>query len=257
MNDPTAENVFGKVAELYDEVRPAYPQQLVDDVLAWSDLPDSARLLEIGCGTGKATRLFAPSGFHITAIDPAAGMLQVARSTCTEHSNVEFFESKFEEWPLPDEPYDLVYSAQAFHWIDPVKGLSHAADALRDGGAFSLFWNTSTWPNTELRKEIDDAYQRFASELDSPAIGEKNSRLWPDVVRDSGHFTDIETGVYEWRKDYDEDTWIRLLQTHSDHRVMDPEQLNLLLSAIAEAISRHGGVLTVDYVTQLVLARKT
>lgn len=252
----TAENVFGKIAELYDEVRPEYPQQMVSDLLQWSELPGQARLLEIGCGTGIATRLFAPNGYRMTCIDPAAGMLEVAQRTCAEYANVEFVESKFEEWTLPEKPYDLVYSAQAFHWIEPVSGLAHVARALRQGGAFSLFWHVQRHPETALREAIDDAYEEFAPKLISPAVGEKNSRLWPDVVRDSGHFTEVETRQYEWHADYSADTWVRLLQTHSDHRVLEVSQLDQLLSAIQKAIEAHGGVQRVDMTTELVLTRK-
>lgn len=254
--DHTAESVFGEVAELYDEVRPDYPRQLVSDVLQWSNLPQNARLLEIGCGTGKATRLFAPHGHDMTCVDPAAGMLRVARRTCTEYPNVNFVESIFEDWTLPPEPFDLVYSAQAFHWIDPVRGLAQVANALKPGGAFSLFWHFDQYPNAALRATIDAAYKKFAPNLRSPAKGEKNSSQWPEVVRNSGHFTDIETGEYEWQAEYDADSWVRLLQTHSDHRVLEPAQSDLLLSTIHDAIEASGGTYHVSKTTELVLARK-
>ena len=98
--------------------------------------------------------------------------------------------------------------------------------------------------------------QKFRSKLKSPATGEKNTRLWPDVVGDSGHFSDIETGQYEWVTEYDSGTWIRLLQTHSDHRALPPADLNELLTGVREAIETHGGVHRVEITTELVLARK-
>lgn len=252
----TAERIFGEIADLYDEVRPEYPRQMAADVLEWSELPEDARLLEIGCGTGKATRLFAPYGHSMTCIDPAGGMLDVARRTCAEFPKVEFAEAKFEEWTLPGTPFDLVYSAQAFHWIEPVSGLRQVADALRSGGAFSLFWHVSSRPDTPLRRALDDVYAKFRSKLKSPARGEKNTKLWPEVVRDSGHFTDIETGKYEWVAEYDADTWVRLLQTHSNHRSLAPSDLGQLLSGVRAAIKAHGDVHRVDMTTELVLARK-
>lgn len=252
----SAENVFGKVAELYDEVRPEYPRQMVEDVVQWSGLQAGGRILEIGCGTGKATRLFVPYGYSMTCLDPAAGMLDVARRTCAQYPEVEFVESKFEEWPAPVDSFDLAFSAQAFHWIEPVRGLAQVARALRNGGTFSLFWHVPDKPKTALREALDDAYRRFAPKLDSPAVGEKNTSLWPDVVRESGHFTEVETSQYQWHIDYDADTWVRLLQTFSDHRVLEPEQRDGLLSAIHEAINAHGGVHRVSMTTELVLTRK-
>lgn len=255
-DEHSAENVFGKVAELYDEVRPEYPHQMVEDVLQWSKLQADERILEIGCGTGKATRLFAPYEYPMTCIDPAVGMLDVARRTCAQYPAVEFIESKFEEWPTPGDYFNLVYSAQAFHWIEPVRGLAQVARTLKNGGTFSLFWHVPDRPDTALREALDDAYRRIAPKLGSPAVGVKNTSLWPDVVRDSGHFTEVETSQYEWHIDYDADTWVRLLQTHSDHRVLEPEQRDSLLSAIHEAIMAHGGAYRVNMTTEVVLTRK-
>ncbi len=252
----TAESVFGKIAELYDEVRPEYPHQLVSDVIQWSRLPAEVRLLEIGCGTGKAPLLFALHGYNMTCIDPAGGMLAVAQGTCASYPKVEFVESKFEEWTLPEKPFDLVYSAQAFHWIEPTRGLAQVARSLRTGGAFSLFWHDRDRAKSSLWDALDDAYRRFAPDLNSPATGEKNTRMWPDVVRDYGYFTEVETSQYEWQIEYGADTWVRLLQTHSDHRVLEPTQRDGLLSAIHDAIQTHGGVHRVNVKTELVLTRK-
>ncbi len=254
--DHTAESVFGEVADLYDEVRPEYPFQLVHDVLEWSNLPTNARLLEIGCGTGKATRLFAPFGHYILGVDPSHGVLEVAKRTCTEYPNVEFVEAEFEKLDSPERPFDLVYSAQAFHWVEPVAGLAQVARALKPEGVFSLFWHRQRHPNQELRKALDAAYEDFAQDLASPAKGEKNTSSWPDVVNSSGHFTTVETDQYEWRTEYDSETWVKLLQTHSDHRVMAPDRLDQLLTAIGDAIEAHGGVLPVEVTTHLLLTRK-
>ena len=163
-----AERVFGEIAELYDDVRPEYPKQMVSDVLEWSQLPANARLLEIGCGTGKATRLFAPYGHKMTCVDPSPGMLEVAIRSCVEFPNIEFVEAKFEELTLPETPFDLVYSAQAFHWIEPSRGLNQVATALRSNGTFSLFWHTSRRRDTPLRKALDDIYAKVQVEVEKP-----------------------------------------------------------------------------------------
>ena len=46
---------FEEVPELYDRARPNYPPQIFDDLVALAELPERARLVEIGCGTGQAT----------------------------------------------------------------------------------------------------------------------------------------------------------------------------------------------------------
>jgi ubiquinone/menaquinone biosynthesis C-methylase UbiE len=47
---------FDQAAEIYDRVRPDYPETLFDDLVALAGLGPGDRLLEVGCATGKATR---------------------------------------------------------------------------------------------------------------------------------------------------------------------------------------------------------
>jgi ubiquinone/menaquinone biosynthesis C-methylase UbiE len=65
---------FGSVAAAYEQFRPGYPEALVDAVLAYAGHPVHTAL-EIGAGTGKATRVFAVRGITVTATDPDPAML--------------------------------------------------------------------------------------------------------------------------------------------------------------------------------------
>lgn len=255
MSKNVPQEIFGEVAELYDKARPDYPQQAVDDVIEWADLRQGDRLLEIGCGTGIATRAFAPFGFAMTCIDPAPGMLEVARRNCAEYPEAAFVEARFEEWPS-DGPYGLVYSAQAFHWIDPEIGPSRVAEALQDGGAFALLRHHQERPDTELRWQIDAAYAEFAPDLRTPAPGAHSITSWWDVVANSGLFTDLEKREYPWVAEYSADSWIRLLKTYSDHRALPDDRRKRLHTAVHEAIEKHGGVHRFQTVTEVILAHK-
>ncbi|HEY2332172.1 MAG TPA: hypothetical protein VGH94_09625, partial [Acidimicrobiales bacterium] len=62
--------VFDEVPDLYDRVRPAYPDALFDDLVAITGLDDRSSLLEVGCGTGQATRSLATLGCSVTAVEP-------------------------------------------------------------------------------------------------------------------------------------------------------------------------------------------
>ena len=48
--------VFNEVPELYDRVRPAYPDELFADLVAISGMHRRSQVLEVGCGTGQAAR---------------------------------------------------------------------------------------------------------------------------------------------------------------------------------------------------------
>ena len=129
--------VFGEVAELYERTRPGYPDGLFDAVLEFGDLHAGDRALEVGAGTGKATRGFIARGLDVLALEPAPGMADVLR-----HSYPSVIETTFEDWTVDRGAFGLLYAAQAWHWVeDHPAAYARVADALRDGGTIALFWN--------------------------------------------------------------------------------------------------------------------
>jgi len=81
---------FDKVAGLYASARPGYPDALFADVEAHAGLAPHACLLEVGCGTGQATRAIAARGYRVSALDPGPELVRIARESCADRSNVEF-----------------------------------------------------------------------------------------------------------------------------------------------------------------------
>jgi ubiquinone/menaquinone biosynthesis C-methylase UbiE len=72
---------FDRVANVYRAARPDYPDALIDDVVSYADLKLDDKILEVGCGTGQATKGFAKRGFPILATDPGPEMLRGARES--------------------------------------------------------------------------------------------------------------------------------------------------------------------------------
>ncbi|MBI4163200.1 MAG: hypothetical protein HY513_05955 [Candidatus Aenigmarchaeota archaeon] len=52
---------FEKVSRAYNRTRLTYPDKLVKDIIKISKLKAGAKILDIGCGTGQMTKLFAAS----------------------------------------------------------------------------------------------------------------------------------------------------------------------------------------------------
>ena len=147
--------VFGEVAELYDRARPAYPDALVQDVLDFVG-KISPRILEVGAGTGKATVLFAQRDLEIVALEPSTEMAAVLHRHGDGFPGVTFAVSTFEDWVLEPAAFDLVISAQAWHWVAPDVGYVKAHAALAPRGTLALFWNRPQWDNSALRAALDD-----------------------------------------------------------------------------------------------------
>jgi SAM-dependent methyltransferase len=129
--------VFGGAAEEYEQHRLGYPDAVVDLTLAYAR-PPVATALEVGAGTGKATRLFAGRGLEVTACEPDPAMAAVLRRT-TVGLPVEVVLSTFEAYAAQGRTYDLLLSASAWHWTDPATRWDRTAEVLRPGGTVALF----------------------------------------------------------------------------------------------------------------------
>ena len=152
---------FDTVASLYDEVRPGYPDVIINAIIERSGLPAEGRILEIGCGTGQITRPFARRGYAILALELGPSLAALATEHLRPYPLARVVPVAFETWPIEREAFDLVLSAQAFHWIDPVLGLVRAAEALKPQGAIALVWHIDRSEHTDFYQATRPLYERF------------------------------------------------------------------------------------------------
>ena len=257
--------VFGEEPELYDRARPGYSDALVVDVLAFGCLEaDSCRALEVGAGTGKATVAFARHGVHVHALEPDPAMASVARRNCVPYPRVEIEESSFEDWDLQERPFDLLFSAQAWHWVRPEVRCARAAATLVPGGTIALFWHRVRWQEDDpVRADLDECYRLRAPELHArepgfpglltPASLEEDAQT---ELASCADFTDVTVHEHPWEQTFDADAYLDRLRTQSDHRLLESGELERLLDAVRGVIVDHGGVVSVPHSTLLVLGRR-
>lgn len=135
--------LFGLNPQGYDDARPEYPLWIFDHLRACGALVDGTPTLEIGAGTGKATRRLLEYGANpLTIVEPDARFAPILESvTAAAPANVRILHSTFEDVVLVDNQFGLIAAATAFHWIEPVAGLQKVKRLLRSGGFVALFWN--------------------------------------------------------------------------------------------------------------------
>jgi SAM-dependent methyltransferase len=249
---------FDEVARLYDKARPGYPAELFETIIAISELPASGRILEIGCGPGKATAPFVERGYSLVCIEPGRNLAAVAAEKFRGYPNVTIETVTFEEWPLEEAQFDLVMAAQAFHWVPAEIGYAKSARALKEDGWLALFWNTPPDVEGELFDALDAVYRNHAPAIAKPSPG----RSYPvrvqeraDAIRRSGLFDEPIVAEFAWSAQYSAAQYLDLLNTYSDHRLLPEADRDALFAAIAEVLTRHGGI-TNPYVAVLYLARK-
>ena len=180
--------VFDAVAEAYDRERPSYPDELIDAACSIAALRTGSRVLEVGSGTGKLTEALVERGLVVDAVDPGANMIAFARRRVRDSGAVEFHLGRFEEIPFTERVFDAVFSAAAFHWIDPKLGWAKAARCLRPGGTLALIMHVS--------------YRDERTGADDEALHEVFRRYWLDPGSWYPHrdLAAIRAGVEERRE---------------------------------------------------------
>jgi SAM-dependent methyltransferase len=237
--------VFGEVAEDYARERPGYPDALFDDVAALAGGHDA---LEVGAGTGKATAGFVARGLRVVALEPSPEMAAVGRRLVP---GAQFVESGLEEFAT-EARFDLLYAAQSWHWVDPERGFARAHALLRPGGLLALIRNRPRDGSGDLRRALDEIYERFEPELrDSRGGGADHAA----DIRASGRFGSVTVRDYPWSERRDAESYVRLLGTHSNHRLLPDARRAELLGAVRDAVEAHGGTIGIEWVTRVALAR--
>src|SRR6516164_11544627 len=111
---------FTGLAKLYSQYRPTYPEAALDYVIHRARLNAQSVLVDVGCGTGIASRQFAERGMSVIGIEPNEEMRRKAEAEeiSSEVSTLCYQEGRAEATGLPAASADSVLAAQAFHWFE-------------------------------------------------------------------------------------------------------------------------------------------
>ena len=255
----TTDSPFDILADEYDAVRAGYVPELIEDVLAFADLGEHEPVLEVGCGPGTATRLFAPRVARLTAVEPSARFVEIVRSNMVAHAHVDIVHGRFEEWDGPASQYGLLFGARSFQWMPPDTRFTKPARHLRRGGTLALFWH---WPVIEpacLLTEIQDASDEFWPPRSSGTGlrgAEERIATWQKRFRSTEAFTEPELRCYPWSRTYDVATFIRLMNTWPLHRHLNESDRKGLEERVRAIFERRGSTAVGAYQTALFLARR-
>ena len=252
-------DTYNCAAGAYRAVRPAYPTAMFDRIETYaSGLPSVPHVLEIGAGSGQATRQMLVRGWEVVALEPGAELARAARDDLGGFGDVDIRISRFEDVELPDGSFDLITAATAWHWIDPVVGLPKAARLLRPGGTLALWWNAHV-PDTTAPGwvPIRRVYEQVAPHLarlapltpdrpDYDPVGELTAAPW---------FTDVEQHDFPFAVSYTAADFLALIGTYASHRTLNDSTRLRLHSALSDAIETElGGTVSKPYNCLLVLA---
>lgn len=241
--------VFNEVPELYDRVRPSYPKSLFVDLVSLTGMSQQSQVLEVGCGTGQATRSLAVLGCSVTAFEPGAELAALARQRLAAFSNVQIETSAFEEWDDRGRRFDVLVAASAWHWVDASIGWPRAHEVLRPGGWMAVLGNVVVrhTAEPEAYAETADLHERYSPgnpDWGDPPL-EDEVRLTNEgwgLVRDPGSlFGPTIVRWYPTVQCFDGTGFADLLRSTSPYRRLDPGVREPLLEAIAMRIRSRMG----------------
>lgn len=241
--DEARRRSFDRQAALYDAIRPSYPAALVEDIIARCA---PTRLLEIGAGTGQATVPFARMKRELVALEPGANLVAVLRRKVAAFPHVTVQQTAFEHYA--GSGFDLVYAAQAFHWVAPAARYTKVPEVLRPGGALALIYNQKAPLDAALRRELDAIYAPWIPRTGPDDEVGATIQQWTHEIDASGRFGPVHVAQYPWTASYTSRQYVALLETYSDHAVLLPERQRALFEGITGALARRGDRIEIPYV---------
>ncbi len=139
--------IFDQAADRYPDARPESPERLFDALGEEARLQPGDRLLEVGCGPGKATLPLARRGYRIRCVELGPALAAAARANLADFPDVDVIEGAFETYePACGERFDLVFAATAWHWVAPSVRYQRAWQLLRPGGHLATWSAVHVFP---------------------------------------------------------------------------------------------------------------
>jgi ubiquinone/menaquinone biosynthesis C-methylase UbiE len=271
--------VFDEVAAEYDRRRPTYPDELVDQACRVAGIGSGDQVLEVGCGSGQLTRALLARGLRVTALEPGKSLIALARQNLAGGGEVEFVNAQFEDALLPREQFQAVFSASAFHWVDPKVSWQKAADVLVRGGTLALVQyfgleeqrtkgdqDAALAAMRKVAPDIADNWPTYR-DLDTTLAGVEQRRgnvseVWAwlgcyDLGQDyAGRlFGDVQVAVMPKLVEHTPDELNALVSTMSYYARLSPDQRQALEREYEAIYERLGRPIRASTVAALVTAR--
>ncbi len=237
----------------YDAARPDYPERVYEVLRERCGLAPGTRVLEVGPGTGQATRRLVGAGASVVAVELGAAMAGRLRAEMADR-DVTVVEGDFATVELPRGAFDLAAFGTAFHWLDPGAAMPKLAALVRPGGWLAVWWTIFGDPQHRAawRRHVDPLYAQYLpDERRDPhqvprpmQVRARSAELAAD-----GWFGPVQVEMVGWERRLNPDAAWRLWATFSNVRELPDDRREAFLDGIAEVVRREPGGSVVDYYT--------
>jgi SAM-dependent methyltransferase len=251
---------FDEVADDYDAYRTRPPEEVVDGLVAAADIHRGSRVLEIACGTGQLSVPLAERGVDLVAVELGPHLAARAAQHLRRFSSARVAVSSFEDWELPNEQFDAVVCANAFHWLDADVRYAKPAEALRPGGFLTVLVVHHVRGGTpDFFAETQPYYRNWGLGTDPsfqlPAPDDLPT-LFPELDQRSD-FDTLERQCFEIPMHHTTESYVGWLRTDSLVNTLDDEARRGFLEDIERLIqSSYNGAVVRNFVYEVITARR-
>lgn len=248
---------FNEDAANYDKARPSYPNELFNDIIAYSNINQNSNILEIGIGTGQATRPFLELGCKVTAVELGSDLAEYTSTKFASYNNFSIINADFIEADLKSGCYDLIYCATAFHWLPQEEAYRKIKKLLKPNGTLALFWN-HPFPNREddkvnmASRRVYDKYRHTDKPITE--FSEKDLEKRKNELAQNG-FKSVEAKLYKRTRTLTSQEYIALINTYSDHRALPNDIKIAFENEMLCVINSLGGKINIYDTIDLYLAK--
>lgn len=238
---------FDAQADDYDRARPPYPPVLHDTLVEVGASGPGRDVLEVGAGTGLATRELVARGSRVVALEPGAHLAGLLRRAVPQ---AEVVVSTLEDADLPAAGFDAAVAATSLHWVDLAVGLPLLHRALRPGGRLAVFRHVFADPSrppTDFRRRIAEVVARRPGADTGPYVPVPRPTAAELVV--GGWFVHERSEDWGWSIDLDTPAAGRLFASFSDWSGAE-------VAEVEQAVDELGGQVTEHYRTTLHVLRR-
>jgi SAM-dependent methyltransferase len=258
--------VFGRDPRVFERSRLEYPPRVFEILRKRCGLDSSSVVLEIGPGTGKATRPLLTEGIRsLRAVEPDPRLARYLRNRVRRfRDRVEVANLGFEEAELPARSFDLVVAATSFHWLDERRALRKVARILKPGGWWAAWWNHHGDPfrPTPLSRSLHEldggrgaTWEDWLRRERDRARRESERRL--ALLRRDGRFDRISFEEVRWRVRLSTARVRGLWSTFSEVATLPARRRRRFLDDLAKLMDRRfGGSVRLPVVTPIYMARR-
>ncbi len=244
---------FDRAVEAYDEVRPSYPDALLDELFRM--LPPAPEILEVGPGTGQATRGLLARGASVHAVEIGAAMARRLRANLpVDRLRVSI--GDFERLLTEPGSADAVFAATAYHWIRPTAQTDRPARILRPAGVLAVvdLVQVTSPSDRGFFTAAQPIYQSYGQGHSGPPAPTRTAVEPPvrAVIEADSRFHSVTVLQYDWDQTYTAPQYRTLMLSYSSTQLMDEQDRIALLDEVERFIATDfGGRITRPLVVTL------